>query len=282
MRSTFRAFPFIFTILAVLLLLPAPAAATSCDADCEGEECHGDCEINSISCSTACSSDGCPGRAICKEYGTSQTGLSCSYEMTAECSVAGSGFPTGPEEQPGGLRAEPSSQWSVIAYSTDHLSPLGWDDVEVLATSSSTWARGALDALVAREREQTARQRQRVRSGELRVAPSPVQRRVHYAVSSGGHCVGVRLEVGERRLEGAGEAALLVLATVDAGGRIVAARPLHALGGADAAAMVRFLKKNTRLWRQDGGEGPFEAFVVLTTRGDGSAGWMVAGSRPLL
>jgi hypothetical protein len=46
--------------------------------------------------------------------------------------------------------------------------------------------------------------------------------------------------------------------------------------------MVRFLKANTRLWREDGGEGPFEAFVVLFTRADGSVGWMVSGAEPLL
>ena len=276
--------PLLSTLLIVFsfVVLAVPAMATSCDADCEGENCTGDCEINSISCGTACSSDGCPGHAVCKEYGTSTTGLACVYEMSSKCEIGGSGLPTGPEQTPGAFRVEPAAEWSVISYRTDHVSPLGWDEVEVLATSNDTWARGSLDALMSAHREDTARLRRRIRAGELRYEPRPPQERFHFAVSPGAHCLGVRLELAEQHVPDAADAALLVRATVDRRGRIVAARPLHSLGDADAASMVRFLKANTTLWREDGVEGPFEVFVVLSTRTDGSAGWMVSGAEPLL
>lgn len=269
--------------LSLVVLCAAPATAGSCDADCEGENCTGDCEIDSISCSTGCSSDNCPGHAICREYGESESGHSCVYEMSSKCEVDGSALPIGgPEQPPGPFRVEPSAEWSVISYRTDRVSPLAWGDVAVLATSNPTWARGSLDTLVSNNHEETARLRQRIRAGELRYEPRPPQERFHFAVSPGSHCIGVRLEVAERHVGGAADAALLVRATVDGRGRIVAARPLHSLGDADAASMVRFLKANTTLWREDGVESPFEVFVVFSTRTDGSAGWMVSGAEPLL
>ncbi|HMB53988.1 MAG TPA: hypothetical protein VKU40_11765, partial [Thermoanaerobaculia bacterium] len=96
------------------------------------------------------------------------------------------------------------------------------------------------------------------------------------------HCLGVGLAVTDHRMPDAEDAALLLRATVTREGRIVAAQILHSTAEGTEERMVSFVKANTRLWRKDGVKSPFEAFVVFFTDADGSAGWMVAGSQPLV
>ena len=273
--------PLALALAIALSALPAGwAAAHRCEAECEGEDCLGGCTIDLSTCGVGCIDDGCPGTAICKAIGESSTGLSCTTELTSDCDQA-SEFPDGPEEQPSALRIAPAAEWAVIAYGTDHYTPLRFEQVEVLAASDPFYAKVARDRLVTQSRKEAQRLRQRIRREGLRL-DAPPQRRLHYAVSPGRRCLAVELEVGERRTTVDAAASIFVRATVNAAGRIVAADLLHASAAGVEQRLVRFLKANTRLWRRDGGEGPFEAFVVLFTLDDGNAGWIASGSKPLL
>lgn len=267
-------------VVTVLLCCPGIASAGSCSGDCEGENCNGGCTINHPTCGTACVDDGCPGRAICQVFGQSATGLDCTHEVTSNCVQPQDEVPGGPEH-PGLLRTAPTTEWAVIAYDTNPLDSLSPDRVAVLATSSRVFAQGATEELMIAKRKSVARMRQRVRSEGLRIDRTTFEQRYRYAVSPA-ECFGVGLEVAKQNLDGAEKASLLLRVTADAEGSVVAAQVLHSTANGSQARMVQFVKANTRLWRQDGGSGPFEAFVVFFTQDDGSAGWIVSGSQPLL
>lgn len=272
--------------VALLLLVAGSADATSCSGDCEGTDCTGGCSINSVVCSTACIDDGCPGTATCKEYGDS---TQCYHEFTSSCEQVSDEdpFPNGPEQQlKGASRTRSSLQWSVMEYPTDEISPLALRDVEVLGTSTSWFADQSVDDLLVSVRQDAAALKARLRSRELqRETRFPTQRRLRYSVSPGTGCVRAVMDLSQRRLplDVPGQATVLFRATVDAQGEVTAVKVLHTLRtDGTEKIMARFLKDHATLRRTDGGEGPFEAFVVFFAQQDQSAGWIVSGAEPLL
>lgn len=268
--------------VAVLLLPAGVAWATSCSGDCEGTDCNGGCNINSINCSTACTDDGCPGKAICKEYGGAS--YECYHEFTSSCTREEQNDPPdGPEQQAKtfGLEVR-DTEWSVISYEADELSSMAWAGVDVMATSNRFHADRTVDELIARQREESGRLRQRLRQEGLRIDRGrALQGRLLYSVSPAGRCVRARMEMEERRfgVEIPEHAAVFARTTVDSKGTIAAIELLHADRTAGTErAMLDFLKLHARLTRTDGEAAPYEAYVVLYSGPGNTANWIVSGS----
>lgn len=279
----------LWLLAGILWLLPAGTIwATSCEGECQGTDCLGGCVINSLNCGTTCTHDGCPGTALCKEFGGETH--ECYHETTDSCSREGLQLlPVGGAEQPFtalGLEVRRSAEWSVIEYEADDFTTMAWPSVRVLSTSNHLHAERAVDQLYVRQREESTRLRERVTREGLRVAPATTQkRRLHYSISPTAGCVRASLSMAERQLgpEIPDHATVFVRATVNADGRIAGADLLHSDDASGVEAlMVDFLKRHAQLERTDGGDGPYEAMIVFFSGTGGTAGWIVTGSKLLL
>lgn len=270
----------------IALLLPIVVRADSCDADCEGENCTGGCEVSSLSCSVSCVDDGCPGTATCKEYGDN---TECFHSFTSDCEEGISDEPPdGPITRD--LVAPPivaSPEWAVLRYEERHLTPVRWNHVTAVAASSWHFSEQAVDQLVeATHREAERRVRSRS-AGEIAEAPwtRPPTLRLHFVVSPKARCSDVTMELTTPAPEQpfGGPASLFARAAVDSEGRIAGAELLYSSAGEPQTdSMIRFLKQAARIRPTTGASGPLEAFVVLFTKTGRDVGWIVSGARPLL
>lgn len=261
----------VLVILAALV--PVPAAAGECEAECQPEEtCSGGCHIDS-DCGVFCEDGVCGSHPYtCAE----KPPPSCDEPriiINRECVDTGGGGPLCPPEQAPCLVLSPVPQdgvanWAIIEFHPDGLSV---GPAQVLAESHPDVGSRSFQWLIRNE------------SPPLHLT-YPARQRFIWAQPAG-RCAGVEAELLSRQTpfeSPSGKSFFFFDVRINGGGRVVAIEPLYSdiPERIDEAAL--FLRENLVLVGRSKKPRALQVFVLVTVNEAGRAGYAIAGAGELL